>query len=175
MYSAVVIGGRGLLGSALSKELLRLQHLNPQYDLAMTTRDPNPSGRYCYLNLSNEYPRLPVIFKGGVVFLVAAVTSLGAAESQPDAWRINADAPAALALQAVKEQMFPVFVSSDAVEKFPHMAYSKQKAYAETIVLGCGGAVVRPTRIPPERVGGLVQSLVTVGEYRGAGLHRWQP
>lgn len=173
MFSAIVVGGRGLLGTALVSELRRLEELNPSYDVAVTTR--TGLGVRSALDLSKEYPRLPCEYAGGVVFLVAAITSLGAAESDPVAWRVNADAPAALALEAAKAKMFPIFVSSDAVERFPHMAYSKQKAYAETIVLGCGGAVVRPTRIPRERVGQLVQYLIGLAEGRHAGLHRWQP
>lgn len=172
MFSAIVVGGGGLLGTALSVELLRLKEYYPQYELTITRRN-SMLVSYHFLDLTVPHPKLPYIWPGGVVFLVAAITSLGAAEIDPAAWRVNADAPAALALEAAKGGMFPIFISSDAVERFPHMAYAKQKAYAETIVLSCGGAVVRPTRIPRENVGDLVQTLISVANNRNAGLHRW--
>lgn len=172
MFSSVVIGGRGLLGTALVEELEGLR--TPQTSLAWTIRGGPASADSYWLDLAEPHPKLPVTMFNGVVFLVAAIPSLGAAES-PLAWRVNADAPALLAIQALRAGMFPIFVSSDAVEKFPHMAYSKQKAHAETVVLCCGGAVVRPARFAMTTVHGLVALLCEIAQKRWEGIHRWEP
>ncbi len=168
----LVVGGDSNVGKVLSKKLFTDGH-----DVIQTTRREVLHTKQIYLNLLN--PKLPTGVVYDVIYLVAAITGIMACEINPESWRVNADGPVALALQATYGCNNPqftqvVFVSSDAVESAPRLAYSLQKAYAETAVLSLGGAVVRPARILPERLYNLVELLIDVGINKKKGLHRWE-
>jgi hypothetical protein len=53
-------------------------------------------------------------------------------------------------------------------------AYARQKALAELGVRLIGGAVVRPARIEPPRVGNLCELMLDVGSKRLPGVHHWK-
>ena len=171
----LVVGGDGMIGHALVEGLRRREH----EVLYTSRRDPEGRVGAVYLDLLD--PQLPEVFMDGadpltqpVMYLVAAVTGIMRCETDSETWRVNADAPAALARQAARTRGWStVFVSSDAVERAPQLKYALQKAYAETAVLGYGGCVVRPGRVAPERVDDLVTTLVGVGEDFRPGLVRW--
>lgn len=160
----LVIGGRGLIGSALVAELAA-----GGYRYAWSGRE----GRRAPVtyDLATDAPeRLPA---AEIVYLVAAVPSFVACEAQPrETWRVNADAPVALARRY--RGSFTVFVSSDAVEFCGGTEYGRQKAYAEAQILprdDC--AVVRPSRIGVTRAAEFANFLVGVGLGRRPGLYRW--
>lgn len=161
---AIIIGGDGKLGQTLAIRLNKA---------IVTSRRPNAVYPLDLLN-----PRFPKQIDGGTiytVFHVAAVTSIIQCERDPDTWRVNADAPASLARQAQVLKYPFIFVSSDAVECAPHLAYAKQKAYAELAVLNCEGCVVRPGRIGPEQYGDVADLLIDTAKRGLTGVVRWQP
>lgn len=165
----LVIGGDGLVGSALVNYLQGAGHLVYK----TSRRSVNSHVTDLHLNLIDlSRFKIPDV---DVMFLVAAVTKVVDCEADPSIWQINADAPVELARRAKNRSVHTVFISSDAVERAPNMIYSKQKAYVESFVLATEGTVVRPSRIPPDQVGSLVELLVKLGSKYIGGLHRWSP
>lgn len=172
---SLVIGGRGLIGTALVRGLVSEYGAK---SVTYTTRTGEPSPHLpdaaACVKLDLLGPRLPA-GKFNVVYIVAANPKLIECE-KPGAWRVNADGPAALVLQ--NRQLFDpahvVFVSSDVVEIAPQLSYAAQKLYVESLVLATSGAVVRPGRCSPETVGSLVRVLIRAGQQITQGLVRWQ-
>lgn len=125
-------------------------------------------------------PTLPLSEEDGlhVVYIVAAITGIMRCEVDEEAWSTNADGPVALTLQAKQRGWPVVFVSSEAVERAPQLAYAQQKAYVETVVLTTGGCVVRPNRITAERLDDLVALMIETGAALAGGQHvglvRWR-
>ena len=155
----LVIGGRGLVGTALVKHLL-----DERLPVIVTTRQQ--------LDLSK---RLPAILPtGDFVYLVAAIPKLVYCEQHPaESWRVNVDAPIALAKYYSRRDTFVTFVSSDAVETCGNTAYGRQKTAAEAFMHTIDAAIVRPSRIPPEKASKLAKFLVDVARWREAGVHHW--
>ena len=108
-----------------------------------------------------------------LVYLVAAIPSFVHCEADPrGTWRVNADAPVALA--RYYRSAFVVFVSSDAVEFCGKTEYGRQKAYVESILLAWDHvAVVRPTRISREVAPKVADYMLGVAMNRRPGLYRW--
>ena len=170
----LIVGGDSKVGKALNECFYKQQP--SQHEVITTTRDAVNHKHQRHLNLLN--PVLPANEDFDLIYLVAAVTGIMACEADAqNSWRVNADGPAQLALQAAGAHQNPkfthiVFISSDAVESGPKLNYSMQKAYVEGIVLSLGGSVVRPAWIGPE-MDSVVKLLVEVGTKRKSGLHRW--
>jgi len=174
---ALVIGGDGMLGSALVADLK-----NKGHDVSATSRLHKDASNYLDLYQPRHYD-----FPHGVnvVYLVAAITKVVDCEADPQkTWQVNADAPVELcraAMEGWSDQTgayfspHVIFISSDAVERAPNLNYSKQKAYAEQYVLARGGAVVRPSRIPQFKVHELATFLINLGLDREPGMFRWNP
>lgn len=135
LEQALVVGGDSRLGAALVRELL-----GRGVTTNSTTRRRGVGFLQPFFDLLD--PVLHPTYTEGdwTIFVVAAVTGFGACEKGGDSWRVNADAPGAIARACPRRT---VFVSSDAVEFAPHTAYAKQKAYAELAVLAAGGLVLR--------------------------------
>lgn len=168
---AMIVGGDSMLGKAL---LAGLNQENSEHPPVVTTRRTPIQKDWFHLDLAGDNLKLPSW--ASVVYLIAAVTKVVDCDANPQAtWRVNADAPVALGMQALKAHTHVVFLSSDAVERAPNLIYSKQKAYAETIILANGGTVVRPSRIPPDKTKGLVELLIKLGISQPPGLFRWSP
>lgn len=173
---ALVIGGGGLLGGKLVLHLRGAGH----HVTATTRHADQVSDSRLFLDMLS--PRA-FEFPDGVTFdamyLVAAVTGIMRCETDTRTWQVNADAPVELARKVqfmrLADRPHIVFVSSDAVEQAPQLAYAQQKAYAESIILGWGGTVVRPARIPPDQIQGLLALLLQVGAERHGGVFRWNP
>jgi uncharacterized protein YbjT (DUF2867 family) len=137
----LVIGGSGLIGSAVVAELLAHAHdvLAPSH---------------AELDLADPPAHLPQVD--------AAVICAGPkgfrpceAEGAIPSWRVNVDGVLNVALRLMG---FPistkvVFVSSDAVE-WSDGAYARQKAVVEVALqaAGCSPIIASPTIIRPERV-----------------------
>jgi dTDP-4-dehydrorhamnose reductase len=179
--NALVIGGDGFVGKRLVSALVERgdrvvstsRRGAARSDWAAVPVWPLDLLQLDNLALSLKLPPEPDI-SPWVMYIVAAITKVVDCEGSQNSWRINADAPVHLARRAFAANMYPVFISSDAVERAPHLAYSKQKAYAETVVLALGGAVVRPARITEPSLNELVALLIKVGEQTTAGgLYRW--
>jgi nucleoside-diphosphate-sugar epimerase len=162
---ALVVGGDGKIGAALRQYLAASGH-----DVFYTTRRVDKRDAF-YVDLLQPIPEMPRSIDA--VYLVAAVPSLIECERNPATWIINVDAPYAIANQMAARNAFPVFVSSDAVESAGGTAYGRQKAHAETLMHMLMAAIVRPTRVTPERLPSLCELLMRVGERRLPGVHRW--
>jgi dTDP-4-dehydrorhamnose reductase len=157
----LVIGGNGLVGSILA-EGLRPKPI-------VTTRRTDQPDRL-FMDLSEPVKSLP---DHDVVFIVAAVNGFQACEGNPVAYRVNVDAPIAIARLSKSMGGFPVFVSSDSVEWCGSSAYARQKALAEIGLTMCDGAIVRPNRITPAKVGLFVRFLIELGKAKTPGIHRY--
>lgn len=176
MY-ALVVGGDSKLGRALCDRLLARGH-----EVVKTTRRNNPDAPVRREETIVDFDmldpqQLPVEDDGTpyVLYIMAAITGIAPASSHPDAWRVNAEAPVALAMQAKERGWHVVFMSSGAVERAQETASARQKAYADLAVLMMGGCVVRPLpTVPPEKYNEVADLLVDIGVTRRAGLVRWE-
>jgi len=176
---ALVIGGDGGLALAL-----RAQLAARGCDVVWTTRrsllagDLHEHEEVMHLDMLD--PVIPEsltqdVGHNWVVYIMAAITGMVPAERHPDAWRINAYAPLALARQAHAHRWHVVFPSTGAVELAPHMAAAYQKTYAEVPILMWGGCVVRILpRVPAEKYAEVADLLFHVGEEHRSGLVRWE-
>lgn len=176
---ALVVGGHGRLGPPLREALEKRGH-EVHWTSRRRTDDklPNWCHRH-YLDLLE--PELPDVSWATypencpVVYLMAAVTGVVPAERHHDAWRVNAEGPLMLALQAARRCWHIVSMSSGTVELAPHSASAMQKAYLDAQVLALGGTVVRPMPfVQPEWYDELANLLVDVGEQRRWGIVRWR-
>lgn len=172
---ALVVGGDGKLARVLCTRLLDQGHT-----VVKTTRrsDPDAPVRQCesIMWLDMLDPRLSLMANADVdvVYIMAAVTGVVPAERHPHAWRINAEAPLMLSLQARNRGWHVVFPSSGTVELAPHTASAMQKAYADHAVLMCGGCVVRLLPfVRPEWYAGVVDLLIKLGIEKSHGVVRW--
>lgn len=166
---ALVVGGDGLLGRTLVNALV-----DAEVDVIKTTRREQDIQGAIFLDLAAPIPELP---HRDVVFLVAAVASTIACEAdRRGTWRVNVDAPLAIARRYVGEADI-VFVSSDAVEFCGHMEYGRQKAHVEAALAFVPRTkIVRLSRITPETVGDAAEFIRLVGMSAGLeGLFRWPP
>ena len=167
----LVIGGDGLVGSALRSKL-NSRHLAWQ----ATSRRAIPTEAWpgpVLLDLAAiDWQYLPMITRG-TVYLVAYMSKFIDCESNPLAWRVNVDAQIELARQYSRHGAFVVFISSEAVEKAGGTAYGRQKAHVESYMRTIDAAIIRPSRIPPNRVDYFAKVVVDIGVERKPGLMRW--
>lgn len=163
MHSALVIG-EGMLGCALIDALAEAGH-----KVTGSSRDPLTDK--FYLDLTKPIPQLP---QADVCFIVAAIATYRGAEFNPQqAWIINADAPIEIGRQCIDRGMFPVFVSTDAIEWLGFTEYGRGKTYADLGIRLLGGAVVRPAKFTPATVGSLCHLMIRVGLDKKPGVYRW--
>lgn len=173
---ALVVGGDSKIGRVLVDRLLARGHW-----VMKTTRRENSDAPLrrgevvAHLDLLQPEFKFPADCLGGTVYLMAAITGVVPAEEHPDAWRVNAEAPLALAIRAYQWWgMFPVFMSSGTVERAQHTASARQKSYVEPFILMFGGCVLRPLPVvPPERYCEVADLLVDIGEQHRSGVVRW--
>lgn len=163
----LVIGGDGLVGSALCAQL-KARHLAW---LATTRR--NASAPRAFLDLAQpiDPDALPWVEADSTIYLVAASPSFEACEGNRTAWRVNVDAPIAIA-QHYAVRSFVVFISSDAVEYMGGTAYARMKAHAESVMHFIGAAIVRPGRLAG-RAAEFANYLVDIGTAKEPGVFRW--
>ena len=160
MRSLVI--GEGMLGCALIDALSAAEH-----SVIGTSRDPLTNK--LYLDMTKPIRELPLV---ETVFICAAISSYRRSEGSPDAWVTNADSPVAISRQATDRGMFPVFVSSGAVEYMSN-AYTRMKLYAESCITPMGGAVIRPRKFTPDNIASLCHLMIRVGLDRKPGVYRW--
>ena len=173
---ALVIGGDGNLGQALCCELAaqglmftrttrrEIDHFHPSI-VHCDLRDFDPSaGLWAVATPARR-----------VIYIMAAITGIMRAETDPDAWRVNAEAPLLIAQKARAVGHHVVFISSGTVERAPHTALARQKSYADQAVLMLGGCVVRPLPyVEPDKYVELARLLIQVGLARRTGVVRWE-
>ncbi len=162
----LIVGGNGLVGTALRSALERKEIM---FDFTSRTLDGTLNQiRLDLMSVPNFWH-----CDYDVVYLVAAVPKFAECERDPATWRVNVDAPIAMARLFPKA--FKVFISSDAVEFAGNTAYARQKAHVESYMQSIDAAIVRPSRIPPENADMFAEYLIAVGQGRRPGLFRWSP
>jgi len=176
---ALVIGGDGNLGRVLCRELAARGLM-----FVRTTRRKtdlfHPSIVYCDLRDLRDFDPGAGMWVNGaitfrVIYIMAAITGIMRAETDPDAWHVNAEAPLLIAQRARLGGHHVVFISSGTVERAQHTALARQKAYADQAVLILGGCVVRPLPfVEPDKYVELARLLIQVGLERRSGLVRWE-
>lgn len=177
---ALVVGGDSKIGKVLCTRLL-----DRNWKVVRTTRSVRyptscgPNEHIVYLDMLD--PKLPtdcITDDDGqkfVVFIMAAITGVVPGENHPDAWRVNAEAPVALTLEAARHHWRVVFMSSGTVELAQHTASAAQKRYAEAIVHTCGGLVVRPLPVvPADRYVELCDLMIGAAGKGKKGVLRWE-
>lgn len=176
----LVIGGNGLIGSAVRAELGRrgIEHRCT----TRRSRDPFDDPLDLRLDLLHlEEAQLP---EASHVYLIAAITGFAVCEGNPEAWRANVDAPIAIA-RTYRDRTYRgrhfhgspvgiVFVSSDAVE-WSSSAYARQKAQAEAYMQSVDVAIVRPARVLPATAADFAGFLVDIALSSRPGVARWWP
>lgn len=175
---ALIIGGDGKLARVLCSRLLDGGDI-----IVKTTRrnDPDAPVRRNeeIVHLDMLSPVLPPDTwtkpRGiDVMYVMAAITGVVPAERHPDAWRVNAEAPLLLAMEAFRRGWHVVFPSSGTVELAPHTASARQKSYVESHVLAHGGCVVRPLPfVRPEWYEEVADLLIKIGDEQLSGVVRW--
>jgi nucleoside-diphosphate-sugar epimerase len=169
----LVIGGRGLIGSAVCRELQARD-----LPFIATTRDGS-GGNTFKLDLGDfDGSELPWLYKPNVtVYLIAAIPGFVACKGNPVSWIVNRDAPIAIARCYRRyPDAFIVFISSDVVNKeydIEYSAYPRQKAEVESYIQAIDGAIVRPGKVATDRASELAKVIVEVGIARRPGLTRW--
>lgn len=169
---AIVIGGDGKLGKALCARLLELDHRVVRTTRQLLPRPALHTGEEI-VHLNMLHPVLPES-PADVVFIMAAIPGFVPASSDPDAWRVNAEAPVLLAAQARSRGIRIVHVSSGAVERAQETAYGRQKAHADLGVLLLDGCVVRlMPAVAPANYVEVVDLLIDSAVEDRRGLVRW--
>lgn len=156
----LVIGGDGLIGGALCKELA-----SRNLEFNATSRRPRARWPFDLLDMKDELPPC------SIVYIVAAFTGFAKCEGNTKAWRANVDAPIHIARDRCWNA-FIVFMSSEAVE-WSSSAYARQKAQAEAYFNVAGGAIIRPAKITSDTVGEFAKFAVDVAEAKQRGVFRW--
>jgi nucleoside-diphosphate-sugar epimerase len=171
MTAHLVIGGNGLIGTALCDELARRNNDH----LATTRRTDDPNKLLFVLGKDDPY----LLPQASVVYLVAARPGFSACEGDAESWVVNVDAQIAIARRFIRHNpsrvAFIVYVSSDAVEWCGGTAYARQKAQVEAYIQSIDGAIIRPTRVTPVTVKAVAGLMIDVGIARTSGVHRWKP
>lgn len=149
----LVVGACGTIGRALTARLRQL-------DWAVLTTSRRPGVADMQLDLSaapDDWPDLPDV---DVAVIVAAVAVMSECRNNPAASaRVNVEGTCALARRLAAKGAHAIHLSSNHVGSgtHPHLLadaapcprteYGRQKAVAETVVLGCGGTVLRLTKV----------------------------
>ncbi len=156
----LLIGKDGILGSAIHRRIKVLG----------TSRH---TGARPYFQLTDDPSSLP---KAEVVFLVAAKTKFRDCEIDDDAWSINVDSPARIAHHFRKS--FIIYISSEAAEWSGHTAYGDQKRFAEARLISIvpyeNLAIVRPSKVTPDRIDDLCNLLEKIATEKLCGIHRFR-
>ncbi len=146
----LVVGGTSYIGSALVSAL-RSRRIETDY----TTRES--------VNLLHPIKILPIY---DVAYICAAITKFVDCETNPDAFRVNVDAP-----REIAECLLPariIFLSSEAVERALHTNYGMHKALAEiNLRTVCKPIIVRLSKVSEERLDDctdFLADLATAGE-----------
>jgi nucleoside-diphosphate-sugar epimerase len=167
----LVIGGDGLIGRAVCAELK---------DRSILFRfSSRRKGADLYLDLLDcaqtaTFPKMPFASPDNdTVFLIAAQTGFAACQHSRESWYANRDAPRAIA--QFYRYNFIVFISSDVVDQDEWFtsAYAMQKREVEATITSLFGAIIRPSKVTPERAPELAKLIVDVGLARRPGVTRW--
>lgn len=152
----LVIGGTGLIGSALVKELIEAGH----------HVDAPPRSEFDLETNRLFYPHRDV------VFLCAGVKGIKPNETdRVKSWRVNVDGTLLTGIMFMRLRTKLVYVSSDAVE-WLDTHYTRQKALVEVGLLAAGDPVIiRPSTVTKERAPEFARAMISVVDK--PGIHYW--
>lgn len=153
----LIIGASGFIGKALHRMLP---------DAICTSRKP---GAEHYLDLLDitEMPECQVCY------LCAGANGAKTCAGSQDAFRVNVDAPIAMAHEVGRSMQFLVYISSMSVE-WNEGAYTRQKLAAEMVLRTMPGVgIVRAGRVVQSNVDSLCETMIRVGRERINGITRW--
>ena len=103
------------------------------------------------------------------VYICGAMTRFIDCESNPLAYRINVDAPVAIAKAMPKARV--VYLSSEAVERALHTAYGMHKALAEMGLRAvCNPVIARLSKVYPDNLDQVCKWLAGLA-YTVSGVH----
>jgi dTDP-4-dehydrorhamnose reductase len=155
---ALVIGAGGKIGSALVKALELAGH-----EPVGVTRK--------FLDLTALPSSIEdAIGPADVVYICAASTRFIDCESDPDAYRVNVDAPIEIAKQYMAQI---VYISSEAVERALHTNYGMHKALAEIGLRAvCNPVIARLGKVDSWSMQDACEFLVSLSNAR-PGVYRW--
>lgn len=154
-----IIGANGHIGSKLADVLIARKH-----SANLVTRRPGKDIKP--FDLRSPDAHLP---DADVTFLCAAMAKFIDCESNPESWRVNVDAPIAIA----KRVPYMVHLSSDAVERALHTAYGMQKAFAEMALTAMPNVLIaRLPRVTSDNIGTICERMVELAERGASGTVR---
>lgn len=160
---AIVIGGDSFIGSELARLLEQQGH-----EVTRTTRR-----RGCEWALYLDMLDPGLLPECDVAFICAAVTRFIDCEHKPESYRVNVDAPVAIARQQEARRALVVYLSSEAVEKALHTAYGLQKALTEAALSGIGNAIVaRLGKTTEQNVESVCGEIIRLAEAGRPGRYR---
>lgn len=160
---AIVIGGDGLIGAHLAQTLRDRGH-----EVIRTTRRLGDEGAL-FFNMEHAVG----VPKCDVAFICAAVTKFIDCEQDQMAYRVNVDAPVAIATELKAMGATVVYLSSEAVEKALHTAYGMHKALVEAALAGIGNAIVaRIGKTTEANVGSVCDRLIALAMVGKPGRYR---
>lgn len=154
---ALVVGGSGLIGSALVMVLQSAGHSV----IAPTHTE---------LDLLDLPPHVPLP-QVDAAFICAGIKGLQPCEGNGMSWRVNVDGALLLGKALMKRGVNLLYVSSDAVE-WSNSSYARQKALVEVGLLAAGDPViVRPCRVSDWSASILAEMMVKV--IGSPGIYHW--
>lgn len=163
--SALVIGGDGMIGSALVAELRRRS-----VAVIETTRRHTSGCNRLHLDMAQAIPEMP---SAEHIFLVAAMPKVFDCQGSALAWRVNADAPIEIAQQAHARNMHITFISSDSIHRFGSCDYARAKLHVEAVLQAMRATIVRPSVVSRDRAAECAAFIADVGLKALGGVHRW--
>jgi len=151
----LVVGENSFIGSHFLTRMRSLGYPTPDTTSRQT------------LDLCNVPQRLGAY---DVVYIFAAMTRFIDCEDNPLAYRVNVDAPIAIA-EATKPAKI-IFMSSEAVERGLHTSYGTMKAHAELGLRPYNSVIVRLSKVDKSNVDDCCTFLLgLMNEPRG--LYHW--
>ncbi len=159
---ALVIGAGGKIGANLLKALEGAGH-----EAVGVTRK--------FLDLTALPQDIEaVIGSADVIYICAASTRFIDCEADPDAYRVNVDAPVEIATQYKFSGATIVYLSSEAVERALHTNYGMHKALAEMGLRAVGNPVIaRLSKVDPWSMDDACDFLVKLANAK-PGVYRWR-
>ena len=152
--TALVIGGSGFIGTALTATLERRGFIVSA-----------PSRRA--FDLLNPHKLTP---DPTVIFICGAISKFIECERNPLSYRINVDGP--LKVAELHTASAIVYLSSEAVEQALHTAYGMQKALAEISLQPFDTRILRLSKVTPETLFDCCDAIANLAD-EDRGLYHW--
>lgn len=161
---ALIVGGDGLIGSAIYEELTARE-----IEAIRTSRRGTP-GSWGFDLLSDPRARLP---QTEVAFICTGINGFVECEGNATSWRVNVDGVLAVAKTLMRAGSFVLYPSSNAIETLD-CAYARQRALVEIGLQAMGDPViVRCQKVIKENVVSCARAFVDLALKRTPGIFHW--